>query len=120
MKKIIILVVIILDIILLAGCADNNENKKAVENNNHTALEMEKALKNTKEGSLTKPFKYEDKWAVCFLKKFKSKYEMDEAVREKIRAAIGEQLFNEAVEKWMKKSRDSVVVLRAADKFKVK
>ena len=91
-----------------------------IQDSTYMPLEMEEVLKQTKVGNLTKPFKYEDKWAVCFVKKFKSKYEMDDEVREKIRAAIGEQLFNEAVEKWMKKSRDSVVVLRAADKFKVK
>lgn len=83
-------------------------------------VEMEEAVKTAKTGSLTKPFKYEDKWAVCLVKSFKSKYEIDDATREKIRAAIGEKLFAEAVEKWMKKSRESIVVLRASEKFKVK
>lgn len=83
-------------------------------------VDMEKAVKATKTGSLSKPFKYEGKWAVCRVNNFKSKYDMSEETRQKIREAIGEKLFNEAVEKWMKKNRESIVVLRANEKFKVK
>ena len=83
-------------------------------------IEMEKVVESTPIGSLSKPFKYEDKWAVCLVKEFKSKYDMDEATREKIRQAIGEKLFAEAVDKWMKKSKETVIVLKSNEKFKVK
>ncbi len=82
-------------------------------------VEMEQALEKSKIGSLTKPFKYEDKWAVCFIEDFKSKYDIDIAEREKIKAAIGEKLFKKAADKWIAKSRESIVVFKAADKFKV-
>lgn len=83
-------------------------------------IEMEKAVESTPIGSLSKPFKYEDKWAVCLVKEFKSKYDVDEATREKIRQAIGEKLFAEAVDKWMKKSKETIIVLKSNEKFKVK
>lgn len=98
----------------------SNGGALGFQNATYMPIEMEETLKKTKVGSLTKPFKYEDKWAVCLVKAFKSKYEIDDATRQKIREAIGEKLFAEAVEKWMKKSRESVVVLRANEKFKVK
>ncbi len=82
-------------------------------------VEMENAVVKTKKGSITAPFKYEGIWAVCSVDDFKSKYDIDIGVREKIKAAIGEKLFQQAVDKWMKKNKDSIVVFKAADKFKV-
>lgn len=98
----------------------SNGGALGFQNATYMPLEMEETLKKTKVGSISRPFKYENKWAVCLVNGFKSKYEIDDTVRQKIREAIGEKLFAEAVEKWMKKSRESVVVLKSAEKFKVK
>ena len=82
-------------------------------------IEMVKAIRDTKVGAITKPFKYENQWAVCFVEDFISKYEIDDNTKQKIQNAIGEKLFQQAVDKWMKKNKESIVVFRASDKFKV-
>ena len=81
---------------------------------------MERALEKTQKGGLTEPFKYNNLWAVCYVDEFMSKYTMDNETEGKIRNAIGEALFTKSVAEWLKKHKETIIVLKASDRFKVK
>ena len=86
----------------------------------YVPLEMEKALEKVKNGGMTEPFKYNDFWAVCYVDGFQSKYIMDNETAGKIKNAIGEELFAKSVAEWLKKHKETIIVLKASDRFKVK
>lgn len=86
----------------------------------YVPIEMERALEKTQKGGLTEPFKYNNLWAVCYVDEFMSKYTMDNETEGKIRNAIGEALFTKSVAEWLKKHKETIIVLKASDRFKVK
>lgn len=86
----------------------------------YVPIEMEKALEKAQKGGLTEPFKYNDLWAVCYVEDFMSKYTMDNETEGKIRNAIGEALFAKSVTEWLKKHKETIIVLKASDRFKVR
>ena len=51
---------------------------------------------------------------------FQSKYTMDNETAGKIKNAIGEELFAKSVAEWLKKHKETIIVLKASDRFKVK
>lgn len=86
----------------------------------YVPIEMENALEKVKNGGMTEPFKYNDLWAVCYVDGFQSKYIMDNETAGKIKNAIGEELFAKSVAEWLKKHKETIIVLKASDRFKVK
>ena len=86
----------------------------------YVPIEMEKALEKAQKGGLTEPFKYNNLWAVCYVDDFMSKYTMDNETESKIREAIGEALFAKSVTEWLQKHKETIIVLKASDRFKVK
>ena len=86
----------------------------------YVPIEMERALEKTRKGGLTEPFKYNNLWAVCYVDEFMSKYTIDNETEIKIRNAIGEALFAKSVDEWLKKHKETIIVLKASDRFKVK
>ena len=86
----------------------------------YVPIEMEKALEKAQKGGLTEPFKYNNLWAVCYVDDFMSKYTMDNETESKIRDAIGEALFAKSVTEWLQKHKETIIVLKASDRFKVK
>lgn len=86
----------------------------------YVPIEMERALEKVKNGGITEPFKYDNGWAVCYVEGFKSKYVMDNETEEKIKNAIGEELFTKSVTEWLKKHKETIIVLKSSDRFKVK
>ncbi len=86
----------------------------------YVPIEMEQALEKKQNGGMTEPFKYNDLWAVCYVDEFASKYTIDNETETKIRNAIGESLFAKSVAEWLKKHKETIIVLKASDRFKVK
>ncbi len=86
----------------------------------YVPIEMERALEKTQKGGLTEPFKYNNLWAVCYVDEFMSKYTVDNETEDKIRNAIGESLFAKSVDEWLKKHKETIIVLKSSDRFKVK
>lgn len=82
-------------------------------------IEMENALKKSKVGEFTKMFKYNGSWAVCYIDDFKSKYEIDDNIKNKIVQDISEKLFKKVYEDWIRKNKETIVILKATDKFMV-
>lgn len=86
----------------------------------YVPIEMENALEQSQKGGMTEPFQYNGLWAVCYVDDFSSKYNIDNETETKIRNAIGESLFAKSVEEWLKKHKETIIVLKSSDRFKVK
>ena len=82
-------------------------------------INMENALKKAEVGKYTDYFEYNNSWAFCFVDDFKSKYEIEEDVKNRIIQDISEQLFRNVYEDWIKKNKETIVILKASDKFMV-
>lgn len=86
----------------------------------YVPIEMERALKASKKGEITKPFEYEGMWAICYIEDFADKYNFDNETRVKLTNAVGEKLFSNVFNQWLKRNQETIVIIKAGDRFEVK